>query len=249
MKTTTRNTSNYAKERDEAMLSLDEKKIRDFCRKHNVSVSDNPIVFWGGVYKTVLAITSCPPEIRKKAEDWLDSHGFHRGITGSPAVTSRPERHPRHTFEHVVLPGAFYEYGKKLQNQVVDGNRAYMAELYSNLENSGTAIHPYKAKYFKILPRKYETDDDTITIVRVELPKPVEILECRRIYLCRSERTNALLYFTSELSMQGTFYLCAWTKAHAHLLLNMDPQENEFDNVFNLFCQLAGYEPPVQEAV
>ena len=119
MKTTTRNTSNYAKERDEAMLSLDEKKIRDFCRKHNVSVSDNPIVFWGGVYKTVLAITSCPPEIRKKAEDWLDSHGFHRGITGSPAAPSRPERYPRHTFEHVILPGAMNYPGASPQAHVV----------------------------------------------------------------------------------------------------------------------------------
>ena len=37
--------STFVKDRDAALLSLDENKIRAFCRKYNVQISDNPLVF------------------------------------------------------------------------------------------------------------------------------------------------------------------------------------------------------------
>ena len=97
-----------------------------------------------------------------------------------------------------------------------------------------------------MLRRKYAET----TIVRIELPKPSMVTECRRIYLCRDEATGSLLYFTSELSAQGTYFLCAWTKNHAHLLLRMEPDgRSEFDTVAELFGELAGFEPAVTAAM
>ena len=68
----------YVKDRDKALLSLDEQQIRAFCKKYKVQISDNPVIFWAGVYKAVLAMKKSPEETRKKAEDWLDAHGFRR---------------------------------------------------------------------------------------------------------------------------------------------------------------------------
>ena len=61
----------FVKERDDALLSLDENKIRAFCRKYHVQLSDNPLVFWASVYKSILAMRNSPADIREKAEAWL----------------------------------------------------------------------------------------------------------------------------------------------------------------------------------
>lgn len=91
--------------------------------------------------------------------------------------------------------------------------------------------------------------EDKTMIVRLELPRPSQVTECRRIYLCLDEKTRALMYFTSELSAQGDYFLCAWTKQHSHMILNTDPALSEFENVAALFRELAGYEPPAVAAM
>ena len=239
----------FVKERDDALLSLDENKIRAFCRKYHVQLSDNPLVFWASVYKSILAMRNSPADIREKAEAWLDSHGFHRDIGPVDAEPEAPERIPRHAFEHVIFPSEFYKWGQTMMNQVIDGNQYYLAEAYRNVEDRKTAMTAYKPKHFKVLVRDYPADNGKTVIARLELPRPTEVTECRRIYLCRNDATGECLYFTSELSMQGTYYLCAWTRNHSHLLISIDPVPSEFDRVAELFPELAGFEPPVDQAV
>ena len=241
--------STFVKDRDAALLSLDENKIRAFCRKYNVQISDNPLVFWASIYKSILAMRNCPADIREKAEAWLDSHGFHREIGPVDAEPDAPERIPRHAFEHIIFPTEFYKWGQIMMNQVIDGGQYYLAESYRFVDDQETALAQYKPKHFKVLVRDYPADNGKTTVARLELPKPARITECRRIYLCRNDITGKCLYFTSELSAQGTYYLCAWTKNHNHLLISIDPIPNEFDRVAELFPELADFEPPVEEAV
>ena len=237
----------FVKDRDAALLSLDENKIRAFCRKYNIRTSDNPLVFWASVYKSILVMKNSPADIREKAGAWLDSHGFHRGIgpVETPPKSEHDERVARHTFEHVVFPYEFYKWGEITLNQVIDGNQYYLAEAYRNVLSET----PYKPKNFKVLVREYPAENGKTVIARLDLPKPTRVLECRRIYLCRNDATGDCMYFTSELSMQGTYYLCAWTKQHSHLLISLDPLDNEYDKVAELFVELAGFEPPVKKVV
>ncbi len=242
--------SAFIKDRNEAILSLDEQKIRAFCKKYSISLSDNPIVFWASIYKCVLVIKDAPQEARKKAEDWLDNHGFKREI--DPHVVAdvdQQELIERHTFEHVTFPCMFYKWGDKMFNQVVDGSRFYLADLYKHVTCNGNALQPFKPKQFNVLLRDYSSEDRKVTIVRLDLPKPTSITECRSIYLCQNEKTGSHMYFTSELSIEGTYHLCAWTKNHTHLLLSIEPVANEFDRVTELFEELADFEPQAQEFV
>jgi len=240
----------FVQDRNEALFSLDELKIRAFAKKYNVEgMSDNPIVFWASVYKSILAITNSPADLRKKAEDWLDSHVFHREIGPYMEEPEPSERIARHTFEHVTFPETFYAWGEKMVNQVVDGSRYYLSDLYSRVECEGNALQPYKPKHFNVLARSYPSGEGALTVVRIDLPKPTQMLECRRIYLCRDGSTGECMYFTSELSMQGTYFLCAWTKNHAHLLISMDPVPGEYDRVAELFHELVGFEPAQAAAV
>ncbi len=67
----------FAQERDEALLSLDEQKIRAYMRKYGVSFNpEDEIVWWAGVHKAILGILSATPEQRGRSEKWLVEHGF-----------------------------------------------------------------------------------------------------------------------------------------------------------------------------
>lgn len=240
----------FDKDLEKALFSMDEQQVRAFCKKYKLDVPDDPAIFWAGICIGVLSMENCPEDTRKQAEDWLQTHGFQKETGPDSPVSGERERYDRHTFEHVVFPCAFYDWGERILDQVIDGDRYYMADLYStNVECDKHAPQPYKAGFFKVTPRHFKDGKEETTIVRLELPKPKKITECRRIYLCLNKTSKAMMYFTSELSMGGKYYLCAWTKQHNHLMLGADPQISEFDNIAGLFRELAGYEPSVECAV
>lgn len=67
----------YNRERDEALLSLDEARIRAFFRKWNeYEIPAEPAVFWGSVHKAVTGATNLPIEFRRASKAWLLERGF-----------------------------------------------------------------------------------------------------------------------------------------------------------------------------
>lgn len=70
----------YVKERNEALWSLDEGKIKTFLRKYKRQWPENDFVFWAGVYKGVLAIVDTPEDVKAKARAWLDEHHMSYSI-------------------------------------------------------------------------------------------------------------------------------------------------------------------------
>lgn len=66
----------FIAERDAVMLSLDKERITAFCEQHGLWVPDNDISFWGGVYKSVLAIKSATEEQKTFAREWLIAHNM-----------------------------------------------------------------------------------------------------------------------------------------------------------------------------
>ena len=76
------NYSQYIKERNEALLSLDRKRIERYCKKFGVTMPTNDEAFWRGVHKAICAITTIPFEVRQKSADWLFEHGSTPEIGG-----------------------------------------------------------------------------------------------------------------------------------------------------------------------
>lgn len=68
--------SDFVKERNESLFSLDEKKIRAYAKKYGVNLPTTEKGFWGGVYKAICNIPDAPPEVKQKAEDWLIYNGM-----------------------------------------------------------------------------------------------------------------------------------------------------------------------------
>lgn len=67
--------SEQDKERDAALLSLDEEKIKGYCRKYGVPIPSSDKVFWLSVHKAICNITSASTEQRRRSAQWLVEHG------------------------------------------------------------------------------------------------------------------------------------------------------------------------------
>lgn len=71
----------YVQARNEALFSLDEKKIRKFMKEYTgITPPKNETVFWAMVYKAICNIADAPPEVKDKAKAWLKEHGFKESI-------------------------------------------------------------------------------------------------------------------------------------------------------------------------
>lgn len=68
--------NDFVKERNEALFSLDEDKIKAYFKKYDIPIPEDEIVFWGGVYKCICNIKESPKELRYKALGWLIEHGM-----------------------------------------------------------------------------------------------------------------------------------------------------------------------------
>lgn len=70
----------FVKERNEALLSLDRKKIERYLKKYGVKPPSNERVFWAGVHKAIIQIPSVPLERKMHSAVWLKEHGFSTRI-------------------------------------------------------------------------------------------------------------------------------------------------------------------------
>ncbi len=68
----------FVKERNEALFSLDRKRIEAYLAKYGdedpANTSDQ--VFWAGVYKAICGINGAPKDVVAKARAWLLANGF-----------------------------------------------------------------------------------------------------------------------------------------------------------------------------
>lgn len=66
----------FQKERDEALFSLDKKKILAYCRKYQVSLPKSELAFWAAIHKCICNVSSATAEQKENSTQWLISHGF-----------------------------------------------------------------------------------------------------------------------------------------------------------------------------
>lgn len=70
----------FKQERDEVLLTLDEKAIRAFYARWGVRCPVESLVFWAGIHKARTQIGNIPEEDRAASVAWLAEHGFTADI-------------------------------------------------------------------------------------------------------------------------------------------------------------------------
>ena len=66
----------FCKDRDAALLSLNERKIRQFAKKYAIHIPENKTVFWAGVHKAILCLNNATEKQKRNSIIWLIEHGF-----------------------------------------------------------------------------------------------------------------------------------------------------------------------------
>jgi len=68
--------SDFIRERNEALLSLDRNKIEAYLKKYKESIPKNENVFWAAIHKARLAVTDFSEDVKEVSREWLTEHGF-----------------------------------------------------------------------------------------------------------------------------------------------------------------------------
>ena len=89
----------YIRDRNDAFLSLNARRIVAHCRRYGIAVPDNPTIFWAGVHKARMLIVTLPLREREQSRDWLLAHGFYQDAYPAGAL-GLPER----TFTYRRVP-------------------------------------------------------------------------------------------------------------------------------------------------
>ncbi len=71
----------FLKDRREALLSMDKKKIEQYMKKYDVRFKpSNDLVFWTAIHKARCNLLDFPIEEKEKSRKWLHEHGFSERI-------------------------------------------------------------------------------------------------------------------------------------------------------------------------
>ena len=63
-------------DRDEALRSLNERKLRAYMKKYRIKAPDNALEFWAGIHKARAQLDTMSLSERLASADWLREHGF-----------------------------------------------------------------------------------------------------------------------------------------------------------------------------
>ena len=80
----------FIKDRNEAFISGDEKKIKAYCKKYGIAIPEDEEIFWAGVHKAICNLfLNKDNEISmkqfNKSFDWLVDHGYNPSLDNNEA--------------------------------------------------------------------------------------------------------------------------------------------------------------------
>jgi hypothetical protein len=67
----------FKRERNAALLSLDENRIRAYASKYGIVIPNDPDLFWASVHKAITADMELPLVNRQASKDWLTARKLH----------------------------------------------------------------------------------------------------------------------------------------------------------------------------
>lgn len=77
--------SDFIKERNAALLSLDKEKILAYGKKYNIKFPEDDKIFWAGVHKAICSLyfvanNNITLDQYTRSADWLRENGFNLGV-------------------------------------------------------------------------------------------------------------------------------------------------------------------------
>ena len=125
----------------------------------------------------------------------------------------------RYFNEHIHLPYSFFLQPQRFIRHALKKKGAFMATAYNYVEPSETDnddIIEYHAEDFDVMAGNTAGR----LWVLMELPNPTMPLQCKMIGCSIKPDGKDPRWRTIELTEQGFYLLCGWTKEHTHFAID-----------------------------
>lgn len=155
--------------------------------------------------------TEAAGETAETAGETAEAVGEAAEAAGEAGVTHTPTE-VRYYFEHNLMPRYFYEMPEDMLNAIrAQGLGALWESFFSE---NGVDPAGFDGD---IVEHWYASGD--ATLLQVELPWPVENVQCYRIYLAYDPAAGSAGYFTSESDTlePDACFICQWTPEGEHV--------------------------------
>ena len=144
----------------------------------------------------------------------------------------------RYFLEHKALPQALRTSRAQLLATLLRGKGEAMMGFYTKAEIANPTYHcPYTTEQFSTSYREYINQNRSVFIMRIGMPDPERSPLCRAVYICFGGDGCEDAFFTSELTPDNEYFLCAWAENDVHLNYGKEPVE-DFDRVAELFWEM-----------
>ncbi len=147
----------------------------------------------------------------------------------------------RHRVEHELLPRMLKESGAKLLYDSMYRTEELFKGLYQEAGmDSGKTSLDFGEYAFKETHREFFKDKEAAFLIRVQMPTPTEVGDCRFIYLCYGRQAASNMIFMSERNANNHFTLCGWDEDLKHFNFGISPEDaqEESDNIETLFWEM-----------
>lgn len=146
----------------------------------------------------------------------------------------------RHMVEHTLLPAALHDTGSALLSEIISAPGIVLERMYAEATSACGEQLSFDSNSVSVTNQEFHKEQDSILVIRIEMPSPRSVLDCRAIYLCHSQRGGHNMLFSSELGSGGRYYLCG--RDWKNRLINFGPApealQDETDNVVIFFWEM-----------
>ena len=144
----------------------------------------------------------------------------------------------RYFLEHKALPQALRYSRAQLLASLLSGRGQAMIDFYAKAESANPSYRcPYAPEQFSTSYREYINQNRSVFIMRIGMPEPEQSPLCRAVYVCFAGDGCEDAYFTSELTPDGRYFLCAWGDNDIHMNYGEETAES-FDRIAELYWEM-----------
>ena len=93
-----------------------------------------------------------------------------------------------------------------IYTEIIRSPGTVLERMYAEAANACGEQLSFDSNSVSVTNQEFHKEQDSILVIRIEMPAPSSVLDCRAIYLCHSQRGGHNMLFSSELGSDGQYY-------------------------------------------
>ena len=91
------------------------------------------------------------------------------------------EKSTRYMVEYILLPAALYNAGSALLSEIIRSPGTVLERMYAEAANACGEQLSFDSSSVSVTNQEFHKEQDSILVIRIEMPAPSSVLDCRAI--------------------------------------------------------------------